>query len=230
MRTPHNDPLGSDISAGRAPREAPERRCILSGDHGARDDLVRLAISPPLDDGRCEVLPDALAKAPGRGAWLGVDRAALEAAIANGKFKGALARAFKGEALTIPTDLGAKIEAALTRALTDRLGLEQRTGKLLTGSDRIADKARAGQVAWLAHAGDAGVWRAFASGIPNSVGADPHRAWWCRYRSLPSKSNSSASTGNTGLSPRSPDPICTPPLSSADGHRYPRTSLECGQS
>ena len=160
MRTPHNDPLGSDISAGRAPREAPERRCILSGDHGARDDLVRLAISPPLDDGRCEVLPDALARAPGRGAWLGVDRAALEAAIANGKFKGALARAFGkslgGEALTIPADLGAKIEAALIRALSDRLGLEQRTGKLLTGSDRIADKARAGQVAWLAHAADAG--------------------------------------------------------------------------
>ena len=169
MRTPHNDPLGSGISAGRVPREAPgrpknhgstsvepERKCILSGEHGARDDLVRLAISPPLDDGRCEVLPDALAKAPGRGAWLGVDRTALETAVANGKLKGALARAFKGEALTIPADLGAKIEAALTRALTDRLGLEQRTGKLLTGSDRIADKARAGQVAWLAHAADAG--------------------------------------------------------------------------
>ena len=156
MRTPHNDPLGSDIPAGRAPREVPERRCILSGEHGARDDLVRLAISPPLDDGRCEVLPDALAKAPGRGAWLGVDRAALETAVANGKLKGALARAFKGESLSIPADLGAKIEAALTRALTDRLGLEQRTGKLLTGSDRIADKARAGQVTWLAHAADAG--------------------------------------------------------------------------
>ena len=169
MRTPHNDPLGSDISGGRAHGEAterpkkhgsasaePERKCVLTGEHGARDDLVRLAISPPLDDGRCEVLPDALARAPGRGAWLGVDRATLETAIANGKFKGAMARAFKGEALTIPVDLGAKIEAALTRALSDRLGLEQRTGKLLTGSDRIADKARAGQVAWLAHAADAG--------------------------------------------------------------------------
>jgi len=169
MRTPHNDPLGSDISGDRAHGEAterpkkhgsasvePERKCVLSGEHGARDDLVRLAISPPQDDGRCEVLPDALARAPGRGAWLGVDRATLETAVANGKLKGALARAFKGEALTIPADLGAKIEAALTRALTDRLGLEQRTGKLLTGSDRIADKARAGQVAWLAHAADAG--------------------------------------------------------------------------
>ncbi len=169
MRTPHNDSLGSDNSGGHSRREVPERpkkpgsasaeperKCILSGEHGARDDLVRLAISPPLDDGRCEVWPDALAKAPGRGAWLGVDRAALETAVTNGKLKGALARAFKGEPLSIPADLGAKIEAALTRAVLDRLGLEQRSGKLLTGSDRIADKARAGQVVWLAHAADAG--------------------------------------------------------------------------
>lgn len=169
MRTPHNDPLGSDIPEGRADRQGsarpsqrgsssaePERKCILSGEHGARDDLVRLAISPPQEDGRCVVLPDALARAPGRGAWLGVNRAALETAMANGKLKGALARAYKGEPLSIPADLGARIEAALIRAVLDRLGLEQRSGKLLTGSDRIAEKARAGQVAWLAHAADAG--------------------------------------------------------------------------
>ena len=34
--------------------------------------------------------------------------------MTKGKLKGALARAFKGAALTIPADLGAKIEAALT--------------------------------------------------------------------------------------------------------------------
>jgi predicted RNA-binding protein YlxR (DUF448 family) len=151
MRTPHNDPLGSDISERGARDTAPERRCVLSGEHGARDDLVRLAISP-----EGEVWPDALAKAPGRGAWLGVSRPVLEAAIADGKLKGALARAFKGAQLTIPADLGARIEAALTRAFTDRLGLEQRGGNLHTGSDRIAEQARAGKVAWLAHAADAG--------------------------------------------------------------------------
>jgi predicted RNA-binding protein YlxR (DUF448 family) len=132
-------------------REGPERRCVLSGERGARDDFVRLAISPT-----GEVLPDALARAPGRGAWLGVERSALDAAIASGKLKGALARAFKGVAVAIPGDLAERTEAALQRALTDRLGLELRAGKLLLGSDRIADKARAGAVAWLAHAADAG--------------------------------------------------------------------------
>jgi predicted RNA-binding protein YlxR (DUF448 family) len=145
MRTPRNEHVSSDISA-----DGPERKCILSGAHGSRDTLIRLAISP---DG--DVLPDALARAPGRGAWIGVSRADLEIAVAKGKLKGALARAFKGAPLVIPSDLPQRIEAALLRAFTDRLGLEMRSGRLLLGSDRIAEHARQGKVAWLAHAGDA---------------------------------------------------------------------------
>jgi len=152
MRIPHNEPLGSASSQAHPAKDnSPERRCILTGSHGTRDELIRLAISP---DG--VVLPDALARAPGRGAWISVARTELEAAIAKGKLKGALARAYKGEALIIPADLPAKIEAALTRAFCDRLGLEMRSGKLLTGSDRIAENARMGKVSWLAHAADAG--------------------------------------------------------------------------
>ncbi len=157
MRIPHNEPVGSDITqAHPAGKDSPERRCILTGSHGSRDELIRLAISPANPDGTCEVHPDVLARAPGRGAWIGVSRAELETALAKGKLKGALARAFKGTSLTLPADLGAKIEAALIRNFTDRLGLEQRTGRLLTGSDRIAEKARGGKVFWLAHAADAG--------------------------------------------------------------------------
>jgi len=129
---------------------ASERRCILSGRIASRDDLVRLAISP---DG--DVLPDALARAPGRGAWIGVSRAELETALGNGKLKGALARAFKGAKLAIPDNLPALIENALRRAFLDRLGLEMRAGRLILGSDRIANEARAGVVAALYHAADA---------------------------------------------------------------------------
>lgn len=159
MRNPRNDPLGSDIADDAAPaRESgpgevagPERRCILSGAHDARDRLIRLALAP---DG--SIHPDALARAPGRGAWIGVSRAELEKAQAKGHLKGALARALKGAPVTIPEDLGARIEAALTRAVTDRLGLELKAGRMLLGSDRIAERARAGRVAWLGHAADAG--------------------------------------------------------------------------
>lgn len=142
MRKPPNDTLGE--------RHRPERKCILSGAHAARDDLVRLALGP---DG--QVAPDVRAKAPGRGAWIGVDRATLEEAQAKGKLKGALARAFKTNAVTLPDDLGERIAAALRQAALDRLGLEARAGHLLTGSEKIETAARRGEVHMLLHAADA---------------------------------------------------------------------------
>ncbi len=144
MRIPHNDPLGSASSG------APERRCILSASHGSRDELLRLAISP---DG--DVLPDVMAKAPGRGAWIGVSRAELETALAKGKLKAALARAFKVADLQIPADLGEQVARALRQWTLDRLGLEARAGTLINGADRIEAAARAGKVHLLIHAADA---------------------------------------------------------------------------
>ena len=150
MRTPPNERLTSDIAEPSPSAKAEsERRCILSGDTSARDGLVRLAISP---DGL--VLPDAAAKAPGRGAWIGVDRKALEEALADGHLKKALMRAFKGAPLTIPDDLPAKVEAALARHLGDRLGLELRSGNIVMGSARIEEQARSGRIAVLLHASD----------------------------------------------------------------------------
>jgi predicted RNA-binding protein YlxR (DUF448 family) len=151
MRNPRNEPLGLPDTAGAAgPGDGPERRCILSGRTASRGELVRLAVSP---DG--DVLPDALARAPGRGAWIGVARAELEEALASGKLKTALARAFKGAKLAIPADLAERTERALRKAFLDRLGLEMRAGRLILGSDRIADQARGGGIAALYHASDA---------------------------------------------------------------------------
>jgi hypothetical protein len=129
----------------------PIRKCILSQDRDSRDHLVRLALAP---DGT--ILPDVRAKAPGRGAWIGVTRDTLETAIRKGKLKGALARAFKTAEFTIPADLPALIEAALQRNALDRLGLEAKGGTLLTGSDKIETAARQGQLHALYHAADAG--------------------------------------------------------------------------
>jgi predicted RNA-binding protein YlxR (DUF448 family) len=139
MRNPHNDTaLG------------PERTCILSREHGSREGLIRLALAP---DG--QVLPDIRAKAPGRGAWIGVDRAALDTAIAKGKLKGALSRAFKTGELTIPSDLSERIADQLQRAFLDRLGLEAKSGNITTGTAKIDTAARSGQVHLLLHASDA---------------------------------------------------------------------------
>ncbi len=86
MRTNPND----DLALADGEPHVPERTCVLSRRKGTKDELIRLALGP---DG--EVAPDVRARAPGRGAWIGVDRAELDAANAKGKLKGALARAFK---------------------------------------------------------------------------------------------------------------------------------------
>lgn len=156
MRNPLNDTLGSPKSnAEISPEKGSERRCVLTGNTSARDDLVRLALSPAKDDGAHDVLPDALAKAPGRGAWIGVTRDELAEAIASGRLKGALSRAFKTGALNVPEDLPTRTQSALEKAVLDRLGLEMRSGRLILGSDRIANEARCGAVAALYHAADA---------------------------------------------------------------------------
>jgi predicted RNA-binding protein YlxR (DUF448 family) len=123
---------------------------MLNGDRADSETLIRLAIGP-----EGQVLPDIRAKAPGRGAWIGVSRAELEVALAKGKLKGALARSFKDGALVIPDTLPALIEDGLRKALLDRLGLESRASMLLTGSEKIDVACRKGQVQLLLHAADA---------------------------------------------------------------------------
>lgn len=127
-----------------------ERRCIISGDRADPEALVRLALGPA-----GEILPDVRAKAPGRGAWVGVSRDVLEKAQANGKLKGALARAFKTGDFAVPDNLSALIESALRQDFLSRLGLESKASKLLTGSEKIDVAARKGQVKILLHAADA---------------------------------------------------------------------------
>ena len=143
MRNPPNDTLADEAHVA-------ERKCILSGEHGARDKLIRLALGP---DG--EVLPDVRARAHGRGAWIGVDRSVLETAQAKGRLRAALQRAFKTGTLDIPEDLAERIEAALRQVALDRLGLEARAGNLITGAERIETAARRGEVRLLIHAADA---------------------------------------------------------------------------
>lgn len=149
MRNPHNETVASPTSGPALAH--PIRRCILSGERQARPHLVRLALGP---DGL--VLPDIRAKAPGRGAWIGVPQATLAAAITKGKLKAALARAFKTGAFRLPDDLPGMIATALERAVLDRLGLEARAGAIVIGGERIEKAARAGKLALLLHAGDAG--------------------------------------------------------------------------
>jgi hypothetical protein len=90
---------------------------------------------------------------------VGLDRrvaSELETALAKGKLKAALARAFRTQAVAIAPDLPDRIEQALSRAALDRLGMEARSGTLINGADRVDQAARGGKVHLLLHAADAG--------------------------------------------------------------------------
>jgi uncharacterized protein len=145
----HQDSSIAARPAGGRVAKDPERTCVLSGKKAPRESLIRLALGP---DGT--VAPDIRAKAPGRGAWIAVDRKALEEAITKGKLSKALSRAFK-TAVNVPADLADQIEKALERAALDRLGLEARAGQIITGTEKIVDAARKGTVELLLHAYDA---------------------------------------------------------------------------
>ena len=137
------------MGQSRKSAESPERKCVLSGVHGDRAALIRLALGP---DGA--VWPDLAARLPGRGAWIAPDRAMLETAMRKGKLKGALARAFAASC-TIPDNLPQMIADGLERRALDRLGLELRAGHLIFGSEKLMEWARAGRLHLLLHAGDA---------------------------------------------------------------------------
>jgi uncharacterized protein len=128
----------------------PERTCVLTRDKGTKEALIRLALDP---DGT--VAPDVRARAPGRGAWISVDRNELGKAVASGKLKAALARAFKTGDVSVPADLAERTGQALRQAALDRLGMEARAGNLINGAERIEAAARAGKVHLLIHAADA---------------------------------------------------------------------------
>src|SRR5436190_20508307 len=115
MRNPQNEAL----ALGNSDAHVPERTCVLTRRRGTRDELIRLALGP--DGG---VHPDVRARAPGRGAWIGVTRAELDAASAKGKLKAALQRAFKTSEVSVPADLGEPSEAALRQNTLDRRAIE----------------------------------------------------------------------------------------------------------
>jgi predicted RNA-binding protein YlxR (DUF448 family) len=110
----------------------------------AEAELIRLAIAP---DGA--LLPDVSAKLPGRGIWVSADRAAVERALKKGLFNRTA-----GMAVDAPSDLAARIEAALEARALSLLGLARRAGELAVGFDAARLALKAGRPAWRIEAAD----------------------------------------------------------------------------
>ncbi len=125
-------------------REAPERRCIATGETGPKAGLIRFVVGP---DG--QVVPDLAGKLPGRGLWVSADRAAL----AKAEMKGLFARAAKAP-VTVPEGLADLVEAALARRVVDLVSMARKAGQAVAGFEKVKGWLETGVAAVLLQASD----------------------------------------------------------------------------
>lgn len=111
-----------------------ERRCIVTGESAPVTGLVRLVMGP-----ENVLVPDVAEKLPGRGIWISADGDLIRSAAADGRLAKGASRSLKTgvKASSIPSDLPEMIERLLTRRALDRLGLERRAGRLVTGFEKV---------------------------------------------------------------------------------------------
>ena len=147
--------------AEASPKEAPRRRCIVTGETGGRDGLVRFVIGP---DAR--VVPDIAGKLPGRGLWLQCRRDIVRQAISKRSFE----RAARAK-VAVDDDLDRRVEELLSRRLIDLIGMARRAGLAVQGFAKVSALVRAGEAAVLIAAADGAEdgrrkLRALASALP----------------------------------------------------------------
>lgn len=123
--------------------EAPERRCIVTGEVQPKAGLIRFVVAP---DG--QVVPDILGKLPGRGMWVSATRAAIDKAG-----RGQFSRAAKAP-VTVPDDLAETVERLLARHVVDLVALARKAGLAIAGFEKVKDALAAGRVRVLLQASD----------------------------------------------------------------------------
>lgn len=143
-------PAGQPPVSAKGARRPPLRRCLLTGREETPARLIRLAVGP---DGA--LWPDLGARLPGRGVWITPDQALLRKAMASGKLRGAARHALADKAIIVADDLADRIGAGLAERALQRLGLEQRAGRLIYGLEKLLDRVHAQRIGLLLWASDA---------------------------------------------------------------------------
>ncbi len=121
------------------------RRCIVSGECKAPQDMLRFVVGP---DGT--LVPDLAGKLPGRGLWLSPRRDMIDKARTRNLF----ARAAKS-AVHVPEDLAALVERLLDSRCLELISLAKRAGQLVAGHDKVKSWLAAGKAGLLIQAVDA---------------------------------------------------------------------------
>lgn len=140
------DELDSPMARGgkRKDRNGPVRRCIVSGNSGTTDPMIRFVLSPA-----GEIVPDIAGKLPGRGAWLTADAASVRTALK----KKAFSRAFR-QSVTVSDTLETQLAEMLTQRLINTISMARKAGQAVAGAEKVRARIASGQAAILLQATD----------------------------------------------------------------------------
>ena len=125
-------------------RDGPERRCIVSGETGSPETLIRFALSP-----EGVATPDLAEKLPGRGIWVTATREAVESAAKKKLFS----RAARAQA-QVPDGLADLVERLLAARLVDAVAMCRKAGLAVTGFEKVKARLKSGPAAALIGASD----------------------------------------------------------------------------
>lgn len=125
----------------------PERSCLGCRKVKAKSDLLRFVLAPDLT-----VVPDILAKLPGRGAYTCLSLNCLQEALKRNQFS----RAFKTP-VVVPDQNGFAdtVTAKLEERIASYVALANKAGRLMSGSDLVAEAVRKKNVGLVIIAADA---------------------------------------------------------------------------
>src|SRR5512135_2097164 len=108
-------------------RQAPQRSCLGCRTTRDKKDLLRFVLAPDRT-----LVPDLLAKLPGRGAYTCMNRACIVSAAQKKQFS----RAFKGDVVYDGADrLMDQVISLLEERIASYLALANKAGKVVSGSD-----------------------------------------------------------------------------------------------
>lgn len=120
------------------------RRCIVTGDSGPRNGLIRFVLDP-----RGALTLDLAEKLPGRGYWVAASGKALAEAGRRNVFSRMADRA-----VIVPDDLPGQAAAALKRRLGELLSLSRKAGQAVAGFEKCRAMLLSGEAALLFQALD----------------------------------------------------------------------------
>ena len=127
-------------------KDDPQRSCLGCREIKPKDDLLRFVLDP-----EGNVVPDLAKKLPGRGAYTCFSRSCLDTAIKKRQFS----RSFKGMAkIMAAEEMLALVTGLQVERITATIAMANKAGRIVSGSDKVMDALRKGNVSLLILAED----------------------------------------------------------------------------